>query len=76
MSELINRPALLEEIKNGKDKPEIYDGSQEVDWIMQCINKARAANEPMNLPPCTDTECTYNNGQCAIDGCGGYRNEG
>lgn len=50
------------------------------DMLCHCDNylfeKARAANEPVHLPPCKDTECTYNNGKCAIDGCGGYRNEG
>lgn len=43
MSDLISRAALLEEIKNGEGKPEIYDGMQEADWIMECIRNAPIA---------------------------------
>lgn len=40
MKDLINRSALLEEIENGKDKPKIYDGMEEVFWIKYCIQNA------------------------------------
>lgn len=43
-NDLISREALLEEIVNGKNKPEIYDGAQEVDWMMHCISTAPAVD--------------------------------
>lgn len=43
MVDLISRKSLLEEIKNGKDKPKIYDGMQEVSWINECIQNAPIA---------------------------------
>lgn len=39
--DLISRQALLAEIK-GPNRPDIYDGAEEVDWIMECIDKAAA----------------------------------
>ena len=43
MSDLISRQAVYEEIKHGKNRPKIYDGAQEVDWIMECINQVPIA---------------------------------
>lgn len=43
MSDLISRNAVFEEIKHGKNRPKIYDGAQEVDWIMECINQVPIA---------------------------------
>lgn len=43
-NDLISRSALLEEIAHGKNKPEIYDGSQEADWMMHCISTAPAVD--------------------------------
>lgn len=40
MGDLISREALIDEIKNGKDKPPIYDGMQEAIWIKHCIRNA------------------------------------
>jgi hypothetical protein len=49
MSDLISRKALLEEIKNGTNKPAIYDGAQEANWIMECINKLPTAYDVDNV---------------------------
>ena len=35
-ADIIDRQALIAKI-NGPDRPEIYDGAQEVEWIMECI---------------------------------------
>ena len=43
-NDLISREALLEEIAHGKNKPEIYDGAQEADWIMDCITMSPAVD--------------------------------
>lgn len=40
---LIDLDALCEEIENGKDKPKIYDGAGEADWINSCMEKAPVA---------------------------------
>lgn len=49
MSDLISRKALLEEIENGKGKPKIYDGMQEVSWINECIQNAPTAFDLENV---------------------------
>ena len=48
--DLISRQALLAEIK-GPKRPEIHDGAQEADWIMECISKATAVPLPTSPTP-------------------------
>lgn len=38
-ADLIDRKVLMNIIK-GDQRPVMYDGAQEVDWIMECIEKA------------------------------------
>lgn len=40
--DLISRSKLIQEIKTGKNKPEIIDGFQLANWMEECIKKAAA----------------------------------
>ena len=44
MAEYIDREALKEEILHGKNKPTIYYGAQEAEWIDECIKNAPIAD--------------------------------
>lgn len=52
MKDLISREALLQRI-TGPERPEIYDGAQEVEWIERCIREAPPASiwKPGAEPP-------------------------
>ena len=52
MNDLISREALLQRI-NGPERPEIYDGAQEAEWIERCIRETPHASpwRPAAKPP-------------------------
>lgn len=49
---LIEKEALLERIY-GPERPEIYDGAEEVGWIMKCISEAPDYYTKMGPVECT-----------------------
>ncbi len=45
---------------------QIYRSQKE--WL----NEEKGLEMDMELKPCTNTECPFQDGKCAINGCGGY----
>lgn len=77
-NDLISRSALLEEIAHGKNKPEIYDGAQEADWMMHCISTAPAVDAQLvrhgKWIRQDDTFTRYKCSECGSENHKGYEN--